>query len=333
MNKKSIILAISTISILSLITTGCGKVATLKNGEEVTVSVKSGKISADKYYEEIKSTNISKLVDMIDHELFDEKYKSDDKEKEYVENQIQQIKSYYTTDEAYENVIQQYFGVNNEDELKEVLSLEYKRNLAVTDYVESTITEKEIKEYYNNNITGDIKASHILIKSDAASDATDEEKTKAEEAALNEAKKIIKKLENGENFAELAKKYSDDTGSKENGGDLGYFSTDEMDEDFIEAVKKLNNKEYTKEPVKTQFGYHIILKVDQKKKPTLKKVKDEIKETIATNKLDSDASLYYQALVEIREKNKIKFNDSEIKKAYNDLMDQLIKNSSSTTNQ
>lgn len=331
MNKKGIVLAISTISILSLITTGCGKVATLKNGEEVAVSVKGGKISADKYYEEIKSTNISKLIDMIDHELFDEKYKTDDEEKEYIENQIQQIKSYYTTDETFKSAIQQYFGVNDEDELKDVLSLEYKRNLAVTDYVESTVTEKEIKDYYNDNITGDIKASHILIKSSATSDSTDEEKAAAEEEALKEAQKIIKKLNNGKDFAELAKKYSDDTGTKENGGDLGYFSVDEMDEDFIEAVKKLNNNEYTKEPVKTQFGYHIILKVDQKEKPKLKKVKEEIIETIATNKLESDTSLYYQALVEIREQNKIKFNDSEIKKAYNDLMDQLIK-SSTTTN-
>lgn len=330
MNKKSIVLAISTITILSLITTGCGKVATLKNGEEITVSVKGGKISADKYYEEIKSTNISKLIDMIDHKLFDEKYKSDDKEKEYIENQIQQIKSYYTTDETFKSAIQQYFGVNNEDELKDVLSLEYKRNLAVKDYVESTVTEKEIKEYYKNNITGDIKASHILIKSDASNDATDEEKTKAEENAKKEAEDIIKKLKDGEDFSKLAKKYSDDTGSKENGGDLGYFSIDEMDEDFIEAVKKLNNNEYTKEPVKTQFGYHIILKVDQKEKPKLKKVKEDIIETIATNKLDSDTSLYYQVLIEIREKNKIKFNDSEIKKAYNNLMDQLIRNSTAT---
>ena len=330
MNKKNVIIAISIISILSIMTTGCGKVATLKNGEKVTVSVKGGKISADKYYEKIKSTNISKLIDMIDHELFDKKYKSNDEEKEYIEGQINQIKSYYTTDETFKSAIQQYFGANDEDELKTVLSLEYKRNLAVKDYVESTITEKEIKEYYENNVTGDIKASHILIKSDAKSDSTDEEKNKAEEEAKKEAENIIKELKDGKSFSELAKKHSDDTGSKENGGDLGYFSIDEMDEDFIEAVKKLKNNEYTKEPVKTQFGYHIILKVDQKDKPKLKKVKEDIIEKIATKKLDSDSSLYYQALIEIREKNKIKFNDSEIKKAYNDLMDKLIKNSTTT---
>ena len=331
MKKKNILLTITFISIISLLTSGCGKEAKLKNGEEKVVSLKEFNISADQYYSEIKSENISKLIDMIDHKLFDEKYKTDDQEKEAIENQINQMKSYYSTDETFTSAINQYFGVNNEEELKEVLSLEYKRNLAVEDYVKSTLTEKEIKDYYNDNIIGDIKASHILIKSNAKEDATSEEKAEAEEKALKKAKDIIKKLEEGKDFASLAKKYSEDTGSAENGGDLGYFSSDEMDTDFVNAVKNLKKNEYTKTPVKTQYGYHIILKVNQKKKPSLEESEQKIKETLATDKLNADASLHYQALVEIREKENIKFNDDSIKKAYDDLMDKLIKNASTST--
>lgn len=331
MKKKNILFVITTVSIVTLLTTGCGKEAKLKNGEEKAVSFKNSTISVDNYYNEIKTENISKLVDMIDHKLFDKKYKTDDKEKESIETQIKQIKSYYTTDETFQNAISQYFGVSSEDELKEVLSLEYKRNLAVTDYVKSTITDKEIKDYYNDNITGDMKASHILIKSSAKDDATDEEKEKAEKKALEKAKKIIKKLDEGKDFAELAKKYSEDTATAEKGGDLGYFSADEMDENFSNATKELKENEYSKTPVKSQYGYHIILKTGQKQKPTLKSSKKKIIETLATNKIDSDSSLHYQALVEIREKAKIKFNDDKLKKAYDDLMDKLIKNASSSS--
>ncbi len=330
MKKKNILLTVTAISIASLLATGCGKEAKLKNGEEKAVSLKNTTISANQYYDEIKTENIAKLVDMIDHKLFDKKYKTDKEETEAIENKIKQMKSYYNTDEKFQNAISQFFGVNSEDELKEVLSLEYKRNLAVEDYVKSTLTDKEIENYYNDNIIGDIKASHILIKSEASTDATDEEKEKAEKKALNKAKDIIKKLDKGEDFASLAKKYSKDTGSAESGGDLGYFSADEMDEDFVNATKKLKSKEYTKTPVKTQYGYHIILKVDQKEKPSLKDSKEKIKETLATNKLSADSSLHYQALIEIREKKNIKFNDDKLKKAYDDLMDKLIKNASAS---
>ena len=99
----------------------------------------------------------------------------------------------------------------------------------------------------------------------------------------------------------------------------------------MEAVKKLDNNEYTKEPVKTQYGYHIILKTDQKDKPKLKEVKSDIKTTLATNKLSNNSTLHYQTLIDIREDNNIKWNDDELEKQYNELMDQLLQASSNTT--
>lgn len=328
--KKKLGISICLISALVLTVTGCGKKAELDDNK-TAVSLKGIKITATDYYNEIKKSNISKLVDMIDHQLFDEKYESNDEEDQAVEKQINQLKQSYSDDTTFQSVIQQYFGVNSEDELEDMLRLEYKRNVAVEDFVADNLTDKEIEDYYDQNIIGDIKASHILITPDVDSDATDEEKEKAENKAKKEAERIIKKLDEGEDFAKLAEEYSDDEATAKNGGDLDYFNTDNMDENFMDAVKKLDNDEYTKEPVKTQYGYHIILKVDQKEKPKLKEVKDSIKETLANNKLNNNSTLHYETLMDIREENNIKWNDDELEKQYNELMDQLIKASSSST--
>lgn len=328
--KKKLGISLCILSVLILTVTGCGKKAELDDNK-TAVSLKGIKITATDYYNEIKTSNISKLVDMIDHQLFDEKYKSDDEENQAVKEQINQLKESYSDETTFLSVIQQYFGVNSEDELEDMLRLEYKRNEAVEEFVADNLTDKEIEEYYDKNIIGDIKASHILITPDVDSDATDEEKEKAEEKAKKKAERIIKKLDEGEDFAELAKEYSDDEATAKNGGDLDYFNTDDMDENFIEAVKNLENNEYTKEPVKTQYGYHIILKVDQKEKPELDDVKDTIKETLANNKLNNDSTLHYETLIDIREENNIKWNDDELEKQYNELMDQLLKAASSST--
>ena len=328
--KKKLGISICLISALVLTVTGCGKKAELDDNK-TAVSLKGIKITATDYYNEIKKSNISKLVDMIDHQLFDKKYESNDDEDQAVEEQINQLKENYSDETTFQSVIQQYFGVNSEDELEDMFRLEYKRNEAVEEFVADNLTDKEIEDYYDQNIIGDIKASHILITPDVDSDATDEEKEKAENKAKKEAERIIKKLDEGEDFAELAKKYSDDEATAKNGGDLDYFNTDDMDENFMDAVKKLDNDEYTKEPVKTQYGYHIILKVDQKEKPKLKEVKDSIKETLANNKLNNNSTLHYETLMDIREENNIKWNDDELEKQYNELMDQLIKASSSST--
>ena len=334
MKKKSILISISILLLLSVLTTGCGKDIEVKNGSKVAVSTKEGKISATEYYEKIKESNISNLIDMLDKEILDKMFKDKDskEEDEEINKQIEQIKSYYgENEETYKNIIKQYFGVDSEDELKEKLRLDYRRNKAVEDYILNHIKEDEIKKYYDDNITGEIKASHILISIDAKSNATDEEKEKAEKKAEKEAKDIIKKLEKGEDFSKLAKKSSDDEATATNGGDLGYFQPSDMTKSFADAVKELKVKEYTKEPIKTEYGYHIILKTGEKDKPKIDDVKDDIKEKIKKEKMDSDKTIYYETLKDIREESKITWNDTTLKNAYNDYMNKLIENAKSAS--
>lgn len=336
MKKKKTLLFLSLLLIVAFITTGCGKETDLKNGAKVAVSVDSGKFTASEYYDEIKTDNISKLVNMIDKSIFEKKYKKSDKEDEAVKKQINQIKQYYGKDEStYKNVLRSYFGVESESELEDSLRLEYKKNLAVNDYIKKNIKDDEIQKYYNENIYGQVKASHILISSKVKDKATDEEKTKAENKAKKKAEKIIKQLNEGADFKELAKKYSTDDATASNGGDLGYFDLDDMTEEFSNAVKKLNKDEYTKEPVKTTYGYHIILKTGEKDKPKLKKVKSDIIDKLTEQKLNNSKTLYYETLMDIRNENGIKWNDDTLKKAYEDYMNNLMKqakNSTSSTN-
>ena len=327
MKRKNLMIALSALLVVSLITTGCGKKVEVKNGAKVAVSIKGDKYTASEYYEKIKEDNISILIDMIDKSILDKKYKSTDDEKEYIDNQVNQIKTYYgSNEETYKSIIKQYFGAEDEDDLKDKLQLEYRRKKAVEEYIEKSIKDDEIKKYYEENIFGQVKASHILISIDVADNATDEEKEEADNKAREKAEKIIKELNNGKKFSTLAKKYSTDKGTATKGGDLGYFELSDMVEEFSNAVKELKNNEYTKEPVKTEYGYHIILKTGEKDKPKLKDSKKEIKEKIRENKLNDNPESYYEALKAIREDNKIKWNDDGLKKAYNKYMNDLIDN-------
>ena len=333
MKKKKTLLFLSLLLIVAFITTGCGKETDLKNGAKVAVSVDSGKFTASEYYDEIKTDNISKLVNMIDKSIFEKKYKKSNEEDEAVKKQINQIKQYYGKDEStYKNVLQSYFGVESESELEDSLRLEYKKNLAVKDYIKKNIKDDEIQKYYNENTYGQVKASHILISSKVKDNATDEEKTKAENKAKKKAEKIIKQLNEEADFKELAKKYSNDDATASNGGDLGYFNLDDMTEEFSNAVKKLNKDEYTKEPVKTTYGYHIILKTGEKDKPKLKKVKSDIIDKLTEQKLNNSKTLYYETLMDIRNENGIKWNDDTLKKAYEDYMNNLMKQANSSKN-
>lgn len=330
MKRKRIISCLSALAVISLLATGCGKEIEVKNGSKVAVSIKGNKYTATEYYEQIKEDNISKLVELIDKDLLTKKIKTTSEETEHVNNQLDQIKQYYGSDEAnYSNILKQYFGADSEEELKEMLTLEYKRNKAAEQYVQKKLTDAEIKDYYNKNIFGQVKASHIMISVDEKSDASDEEKKAAEEKAKETAERAIKELNDGKKWNTVVKKYSTDTTNSTTGGDLGYFDLAEMNDTFAEAVKGLKTGEYTKEPVKTELGYHIILKTDEKDKPKLKDVKKQVKEDLAKQKLEEDATLYYESLKAIREENKIKWNDDVLKSAYDKYMNNLISSAKS----
>lgn len=302
--------------------TGCGKVPQLKNGEEVFLSVDGKNVSANDVYNELKEKYArDSVIETIDKIILEKKYKEDSELKEYVDAQINNYIQQYGED-GFKQALEQ--SNMTENDLRATIALDYRRNLAVKDYIKKQIKDDEINKYYENDVRGDIKASHILIKPATTDSSTEEEKAKAEEEALKKAKDVIKRLDKGEKFSDLAKELSDD-GSASDGGDLGYFSKGKMVDAFENAVVKLEKGKYTTEPVKSEYGYHIILKVDQKAKPKLKEVKDEIIDNLVNDKLNSDEKLKYKALYEIRKEAKLEIHDDATKNKYESYMKELMK--------
>ena len=142
---------------------------------------------------------------------------------------------------------------------------------ALQDYLKANpVTDEEIKAEYDSKMAemGDeYKARHILVKTE------------------DEAKKVIAELEKGGNFQELAKKYSIDPAGSE-GGDLGWFTADRMVPPFSEAVIALENGKFSKEPVQTQFGWHVILREDSRAltPPPFDSVKEQIRPILQRQK-------------------------------------------------
>jgi len=309
---------------LVLLTSGCGYEAKLSDGKEMVAELDGEKITADSLYEQMKEKHARDvLIDMIDGVILNKKYKIDDEINKAIDSQVEYFKM--QTGEQFQAAIKHYFGANSEEELRKMLLLDQLRNKAVKDYVKTLITDNDINNHYNNETAGDIKASHILIKPDVTDTMTDSERSAKETEAFNLAKEIIVKLNNGEKFADLAKQYSNDKSNSDNGGDLGYFNKGKMDEAFEKAAYALTKDKYSTTPVKTIFGYHIILKTDEKVKPELKLVRNDIIDILVNNKLEENTTLQVTAMMEIRKSNKLKIYDTKLKKQYDDYMVELLK--------
>ena len=276
---------------------------------------------------------------MIDNSILLKEYpKSDSDAKKYADEQLESIKKYYVDDDGkYDeksllSALNQYYGISSLDGFKEMLKLTYYRNKAVDDYAKNSITDKQVQKYYDEEYVGDISCKHILIAPKTTDSMSDAEKKKAEEAALKTAKEVIKKLNDGAKFDDLAKEYSDDDSNKDKGGDLGYFNKGDMVTEFETAAYALKLNKYTTTPVKTKFGYHIILKTGAKEKEALDKVKDTIITTLADKAKEDDNTMQINALVELRKKYGMKIEDSSLSKQYsNYISNQILQAQSNKT--
>lgn len=163
--------------------------------------------------------------------------------------------------------------------------------------VVNAITEEDVRARYDQEIAAtpaenELKASHILVETE------------------EEAVAIIAELDGGADFGELAKEKS--TGpSGPNGGDLGYFTKGRMVPEFEAAVFALDVGSYTKEPVKTQFGYHVIKSDDLRpvQPPPFEQVQPQIRDVVLREK-------YFNLLQSLREEADVNIEDPTFKQAY-----------------
>lgn len=315
--KQLIVMCTIAILVLLLVLIGVAtKNTKTTNGKDIVVSVKGKTITADDLYEALKDeSGLNSVINMIDEYLIDKEYKTTKDMKESASANIESYKTSYG--ESYESFLE-YNGLKNDNDLKEILIRNSKITLLVEDYIKKDITEKQMKEYYEEKIYGDISAKHILITADYEDGADEETIKAAKEKAKQTAQGLIDRIKNGEDFSALAKEFSNDEGTKENGGDLGYFNTGEMVESFEKAAYALEVNAYTTEPVETTYGYHIIMKTGEKEKPTYEKAKDTVIEKIVAEVKEQDSTITNKALVALRKEYKINIKDKAIKKAYND---------------
>ena len=168
---------------------------------------------------------------------------------------------------------------------KDYIKNSLKKEMIATEYLQnnSEVSETEAKNYYNNNKEDffQISASHILISNydDSGNEVSDEKKEENKELA----EKLLKRALKGESFDDLALEYSDDSYTASSGGDLGYFSEGQMDDDFEEAAFSLKVDEIYPKVVETNYGYHIIKKTGEQYSD-FDDEKDSLIETLTSNK-------------------------------------------------
>ncbi|NLU10807.1 MAG: peptidylprolyl isomerase [Tepidanaerobacter acetatoxydans] len=197
---------------------------------------------------------------------------------EEFEQAISDLEQYHGGKDALDKYLEQQ-GLNRSSFEKLV-----KEQLVISQFKEKLtsdikVTDEEVKKFYEDNKTmfelpaPEIRASHILVDTE------------------NEAKKILAEIKAGADFAALAKDYSKDPGSKELGGDLGYFSKGKMDPEFEKAAFALKPGEIS-DVVKTTFGYHIIKVTGERTSLSFDDAKDYIKSNLENTKKEEEFNKY-----------------------------------------
>lgn len=277
-NAKLVVWLVGAVVIAAIIVVGM-ITSTAKN--EAVATVDGSKITKEELYDElVASYGTDTLNTMITNKMIELEAKKQNVtvSDEDIQKELDVLIEQYGDEETLKGQLEA--SGSSMDDLKDDI-VQY---LQTRKLIEPSIkiTDEEIKTYFEENKDSlgqaeQVEASHILV----------EDKATAEE--------VLKKLEDGGDFAELAKEYSTDEGSAANGGSLGYFGKGQMVAEFEDAAFKLEVGKIS-EPVKTEHGYHIIKVTDKKeaKEATLKDSKEQIKETLLTEKLQTEYATWLQ---------------------------------------
>jgi foldase protein PrsA len=265
---------ITTVAVVVLL--GLTLVLTLAfSKKDTAASINGEEISKEELYSKLtdlygKDTLDSLVTNkMIEMEAKKEKVKVTGNE---IDEELTKLQESYGGEEAFTSALEQ----NNVsmDKIREDIEFYLLAEKLIEP--EISITDEEMKTYFEENKDSfdekeQVKASHILVEDEAT------------------AKKVKEELDTGKDFAELAKEYSTDTSNAADGGDLGYFTKGEMAEEFEKAAFEMEVNTVSN-PVKTDFGYHIIKVTDKKaaKDALFDDHKDKIKELLFDEKIQAE---------------------------------------------
>ena len=264
--------------------------AACSSGNKTVASYKGGKITQQEYYDEMKKSQSGKtaLANMLINHILEQQY-GDKVSKKQVDKQYNNYKKQYGN--QFEAVLQQ--NGMTVSSFKQNLKTNLLSEAALKDIKKiSKSQEEKAWKAYQPKVT----VQHILVS----------KKSKAEQ--------ITAELKNGKSFKSLVKKYSLDTGTKNNAGKLPAFdSTDtSLDPSFKAAAFKLKTGETTKSPIKSQSGYHIIRMIKHPAKGTFASHKKEIDNQIY-QAMSQDQQTMHEVISKVIKKAGVDIKDKDLK--------------------
>lgn len=306
-NKKEICIScVIGILIGAILIYLLGAIGIVEINKKVIAKTNAGQVTEKMIYDEmIKHFSVESILELVDQEILDRKYTLTEEQEKEIDEQVEEVLNLYNLYYGYtEEQFLSTNGFESKEDFRDYMAFDYKRNLAFIDYVGELKSEEEVKNYYDENVYGEIDSKHMLVK------ITDDVKDKD---AKKLAEEIIKKLDKGEDFDKVAEEYGDKITFEK----LGYNGFDSgLVEEYVNASKELENGKYSKEPVKTSFGYHVIYKIDQKDKPSLEEAKNKILTVFGTELEKTDSNIRYKALIKLRKDNGLEFKDDKYKTDY-----------------
>lgn len=273
--------------------------AKLKYGDEVIATVAGKSITTQTIYNKAKLSNgLNLVMGEVDKAILNDMYTLTEKEEENAKKEADSYIEYYTANGYTEQEFLEKYGFNSYDEFLEDIKVSEKSNKYLYDYLEKKLGDGAVKKYYDENKDNieTYDSEHILVKiSDTVTD----------EQALALANEIIGKLNEGKSFTEVVEEYKDKITHEE----LGYQGKDaNLEQTYLDELIALKDGEYSKTPVKTSYGYHIVHKLATS---TFDDLRGTIIETLSADLLENDNALTYKAFVELwKEKNLVIFDET-----------------------
>ncbi|MGI8386829.1 peptidylprolyl isomerase [Robertmurraya sp. P23] len=256
------------------------------SASDTIVQSKAGEITKEEFYSELKAqAGEQVLQQMVETMVLEKKYTVAEKE---IDERIKEYKVQFGGEEGLNQALAQN-GMTDEQVFKKNIKRELLAEKAATDGVK--ITDEEVKKEFEEKYKEEIKASHILVK---------DERT---------AKEVKERLDKGEDFAKLTSQYSIDPSSKDKGGDIGFFTKGRMVAEFDSVVFSLDVNQVS-DPMKTEYGYHII-KVTDKKTNKFEDKKKAIEKELAFKK----AKPMKEVISSLQKEADITIKDEELKDA------------------
>ncbi len=286
-------------------------IARLKYGEEVVVTVNGKSIKASEIYEKVKKQNgLNLIMNDVDNMILEDMYQLTDKEKEEAKEQANYYLQMYAAQGYTQEAFLKSYGFANYDEFVKDIETQTKSSKYLYDYLEKKLDKDAVQNYYNEH-KSEIEtydSEHVLVR------ITD---TVTDEQALALINEILAKVNEGKTFEEIEKEYGDKIIHEE----LGFQGKDSnLEQAYIDGLVALEDNSYSKEPVKTSYGYHII---HRKSTATLDDLRETIIEKLSEDTLKNDPNITYKAFVELREEKKLEIFDKELKEEYEKYVDDL----------